>query len=212
MTTIFAGGCALAVGAGGAAADDEDYWPATVYGVSVSVGGGVSSFVDDAMRDTTDPGGMWDVRAMIGSRTPIAVEAAYVGTAQGIDARFGEDTTATLVGTGFEGALRVNLLPLEDFTPYAFGGLGWKRYDIAGADFRTADTGIRDEDTLLEVPFGAGLSYRYGGFVADGRFTYRVAAGEDLVISDEDGLPENLDEDPLGMDNWQVSGRVGFEF
>jgi hypothetical protein len=163
------------------------------------------------MRSTTDPGGVWDVRGVLGTRTPIAVEAAYVGTAQGIDARFGEDTTATLVGTGLEGALRLNLLPFAAVTPYAFAGLGWKRYDVAGADFRTADTGIRDEDTLLEVPMGGGLSYRYAGFLADGRFTYRAAVGEDLVLSD-DALPEEAEPDTLGLDNWSVSARVGFEF
>jgi hypothetical protein len=208
---IFLATCAI--GGSPAIADDEPYVPASVYGISVTVGGGVHDFTDESMRDTTDPGGIWDVRGVLGTRSPIAVEAAYVGTAQGIDARFGEETTATLVGTGLEGALRVNVLPFEVFTPYAFAGLGWKRYDVAGADFRTADTGINDEDTLLEVPMGGGLAFRDDGFLVDGRFTYRAAVGEDLVISD-DALPGELEEDAgaLGMDNWSVSARVGFEF
>lgn len=201
--------------AGVAAAQDasEEEWPATVYGVSVSVGGGVQDFTDSNMQDTTDIGGMWDVRAIIGTRTPIAVEAAYTGSAQSIDSRFGEEDTATLVGTGLEGALRLNLLPLESFTPYAAAGLGWRRYDVVGADFRTADVGIGDEDTLLEIPLTGGLAYRYAGLMADARFTYRASVGEDLVISDDE-LPDQIDSDAgkAGMDNWNVSARLGYEF
>lgn len=211
------GGVLLAtcvLGSGNALADEylEQDLPMSVYGISVSVGGGVHNFTEGQMQDTTDIGGVWDVRGVIGTRTPIALEAAYVGTAQGIDARFGEETTATLVGTGLEGALRVNLIPLEMVTPYAFAGLGWKRYDVAGADFRTADTGIADEDTLLEVPLGGGLSYRYAGFIADARFTYRIAAGEDLVLSSEDPEDPRDQGDAVGLDNWSASARVGWEF
>lgn len=212
MAGVLLATCALGVAP--AFADDEyddDEWPASEYGISLSVGGGVQDFTDSGMRSTTDPGGIWDVRGVLGTRTPIAVEAAYVGTAQGIDARFGEDTTATLVGSGLEGALRLNLIPFAAVTPYAFGGLGWKRYDVVGADFRTADTGIRDEDTLLEVPMGGGLNYRYAGFLADARFTYRAAVGEDLVLTDEQ-LPDEVEPDAEGLDNWSVSARLGWEF
>lgn len=210
MAGVLLATCAL--GAGTALADDDsEDWPASVYGISLSLGAGLQDFTDSSMTSTTDPGGVWDVRGVIGTRTPVALEAAYVGTAQGIDARFGEDTTATLVGTGLEGAVRLNLIPLEDFTPYAFAGLGWKRYDVVGADFRTADTGIRDEDDLLEIPMGGGLSFRNQGFVADARFTYRAAAGEDLVITD-DSAPDEANPDKAGMDTWGVSGRVGWEF
>lgn len=201
--------------AGSAAAQSADEeWPATVYGVSVSVGGGVQDFTDADMQDTTDIGGMWDVRAVIGTRTPIALEAAYTGSAQAIDSRFGEENTATLVGTGVEGALRLNLIPLENITPYGVAGLGWRRYDVTGADFRTADVGIADEDTLLEIPLGGGLAYRFAGFTADARFTYRAAVGEDLVISDDELPDEQIDSDAgkAGMDNWNVSARIGWEF
>lgn len=211
----------LAATAGSAAADDtssttvvvsgEDYWPASEYGIEMSLGGGVESFASDEMQANTDPGATWDVRGVFGTRTPIALEAAYVGSSQSIDAVFGERSSARLMGTGLEGALRLNILPLEDFTPFAFGGLGWKRYDVTGADFTTADTGIRDEDTLLEVPMGGGLAYRDNGFVVDARFTYRLAAGEDLVISNSDSDPLDTDRH-ANMDNWSVGARVGYEF
>jgi hypothetical protein len=196
----------------GSTAMADDYWPMSQYGIEVAVGGGVEGFTDDRMRDVTDPGLAWDVRAVIGTRSPIALEGAYTGSAKPIESIFGDQLDATLIGTGFEGALRVQLLPLEAFTPYAFGGLGWKRYDIAGEDFTTADTGIADEDTLLEIPVGAGLAYRNNGFVADARFTYRAAMGEDLVITN-DALPDvDSDRGHAGLDSWAVAARVGFEF
>jgi len=212
MAGILLATCALGVAPALADDDyDDDGWPASEYGIGLSLGAGLSDFTDNDMQSTTDPGGTWDVRGVLGTRTPVAFEAAYVGTAQGIDARFGEDTTATLVGSGLEGALRLNLLPFAAVTPYAFGGLGWKRYDVAGADFRTADTGINDEDTLLEIPMGGGLAYRYGGFLADARFTYRAAVGEDLVLSDSE-IPDEAEPDAEGLDNWAVSARLGVEF
>jgi opacity protein-like surface antigen len=190
------------------APEPEPDVPPTVYGIALSVGGGVANFTSSEMRANTDLAGVWDVRALIGSRSPIALEAAYVGSAQAIDARFGEENTATLIGTGLEGNVRVNLIPFEMLTPYAFAGLGYKRYDVSGADFRTADTGIADNDTLLEVPLGAGLAYRARGFLADARFTYRMAMGEDLVIpGDFEG-----DRDAAGLDTWGVTARLGVEF
>src|SRR5690606_16351422 len=56
------------------------------WGISISLGGGVSGFVEDEMRDTTDDGGQWDVRVAAGLRGPIALEASYLGSAQSIDA------------------------------------------------------------------------------------------------------------------------------
>jgi len=210
MAATLLGTCTMAIGAGTAAADVEDYFPLDDPGISVTVGGGVSDFMEEDMRNTTDTGGMWELRMIAGTRSLIALEAAYVGTAQAIDARFGPDTTATLVGTGLEGAIRVNVLPMQDFTPYAFGGVGWKRYDVTGEDFTTSDVGIQDEDNQVEIPFGAGLAYRYEGFLADARFTYRVATGEDMVL--EATTPTSTNEDALNMDNWQASARLGFEF
>jgi hypothetical protein len=205
-------GAMLAASATTAVAEEyEDYWPSSEYGMELSVGGGVETIASDRMQQATDAGAMWDVRYVLGTRSPVALEAAYVGSTQTINSVLGDRDTARLMGTGLEGNLRLNILPLEDFTPYAFGGLGWKRYDVTGADFTTADTGIADEDTLLEVPMGAGLSFREGGFVADARFTYRLAAGEDLVI--EDDVDDPIDtERQASLDNWGVGARVGYEF
>jgi hypothetical protein len=206
----------LITGGGVASAEDQyGFWPESQYGIELSVGGGVETFADQGMRNVTDTGGMWDVRGVLGTRSPVSLEAAYTGSARMIDSIFGDQGDAALVGTGLEGAMRLQLLPMEVFTPYAFGGLGWKRYDIAGADFSTADTGIADEDTLLEIPVGAGLSYRARGTVLDARFTYRAAVGEDLVVQEDidNPIPDTeSDSGRLAMDTWAISARLGYEF
>jgi len=192
-------------------ATDDDQPPSRI-GVSMSVGAGVAGFQDDGLRSATDVGGLWDVRVVIGTRSLLALEAAYVGTAQAIDSRFGERQSATLIGTGFEGAARLNFMPFAVATPYVFGGLGYKRYDVRGADFMTEGTGIADEDTLLEVPLGGGIAFRVDRFIADARFTYRIATGEDLAVGVTDNGDVDVDADALPMDTWSAAARVGFEY
>lgn len=206
---FLAAGALVAGGANAALADDARDW--AEYGTSISVGAGVQDFTNDRMQNTTDMGGMWDLRMAFGTTSPVGLEAAYIGSATPINSAFGPEESATLVGTGAEGLARVNIIPLGIVTPYAFGGLAWQRYDVTGADFTTADTGIQDEDTLLEVPVGAGLAFRPYGFVADARFTYRAALGEDLVIED-DTNPADSNSARAGMDTWGISARVGVEF
>jgi len=217
----------LAAGAASAAADD-DYTttttvppptttttvtttsaPMTDFGVSVMAGGGVQDFASSRMTDTTDPGGMWDIRAVVGSSAYIGGEAAYTGSAQKIQPVFGNQSEGNLIGTGLEADLRVNALPLYAVTPYAFAGLGWRRYDVTGEDFSTSDTGINDSDDQLEVPLGAGVQYHRSGFIADARFTYRVATYEDMVVSDQSRART---EDPADMDTWGVAAHLGYEF
>jgi hypothetical protein len=181
--------------------------------MSISVGAGVQDFTSERMQDTTDMGGLWDLRLAFGTTSPVGLEVAYIGSATPINTVFGPDQDATLIGTGAEGLARLNVIPLGVVTPYVFGGLAWQRYDVVNADFRTADTGIEDEDTLFEVPVGAGLAFRPAGFLADARFTYRAAMGEDLVIEDDrNPIDINDDDNKAGMDTWQVSARVGVEF
>lgn len=171
-------------------------------GVGVSVGGGVLGFTQSEARDLADVGGSWDGRVSVGTRFPIGVEAAYVGSAQDIDA-LGLDEDAILVGNGLEGAARVNIPIIEEFTPYALAGLGWTRYSLANEDFNTSN--VQDSDNVGYVPLGAGLTYRVGRAAFDLRGKFSPAFNDDLVQA-EDGQPE------ADLDTWGVTGRVGFEF
>jgi hypothetical protein len=174
----------------------------TRYGLALSVGGGVEGFTDQTMRDTTDVGGTWDVRAAFGTHAPIAIEAGYTGSAQAIDA-VGLDSDAMLVGTTVEGVVRVNLAPHATINPYFFGGAGWRRYDLTNTDTNTSD--VSDTDNLLEIPAGIGLGYRIAGFIADVRGEMRIATEEDLIRQD-------IGADRARLHTWSASAKLGYEF
>jgi len=180
----------------------------TGIGVSTILGGGLTGFTDQQMRDTvsSDVGGLWNLRVTIGSHTPIGFDIGYVGTAANINALIGTQD-GTLVGSTVEGALRWNVLPHYAWNPYAFAGIGWQRYDLTGGDFALSDTGVNDSDNSVVFPMGAGVAYRdKSGIVADLHGTIRVNTNAGLVL-------ENAGGDTFApMHAWEASAAVGYEF
>jgi hypothetical protein len=172
----------------------------TKYGMSASIGGGVVGFTEKNLTDMTDPGGSWTARVTFGTRMYVAAELAYVGTAQNIET-FGMDPSAALISNGVEGAVRLNLVDEGIWQPYAFVGLAWRRYNLVNEDFNTSS--VEDEDDVGEVPFGAGLAFRYSGFVADARFEFRPAFNSDLLA---------LGGNDTQLHAWSANGRIGWEF
>jgi hypothetical protein len=85
---------------------DSDDHLITPFGMSLAVGGGLMNFFDQDTRDLTGPAGTWEARLTIGTRSPLAFEAAYVGSAQNVNA-LGLDNSAYLLGTSFEGDARL---------------------------------------------------------------------------------------------------------
>jgi opacity protein-like surface antigen len=186
------------------------------FGAALSLGGGVSQFTDSSMRDTAGMAGFWDLRGHFGLRSPLGFEVAYLGSASDITPRLGTASDATLLGNGVEAVARFNLITDSVVEPYLFGGAAWKHYEVTGSDFSTSASGIADSDDVLEIPVGAGLSYRMSGLFADARFTFRGATNEDLVIGTPDDSAEDdflSDEDAyLPMHNWPAGARIGYEF
>ena len=193
-------------------ADDDD--PSddhlmTRYGMALTVGGGVVDFMDDDARALGDMGGAWEARLTLGTRSPLAIEAAYVGSAHNIDA-LGLDGNALLLGTAVETDLRVNFAtgPVQ---PYIFGGIGYTRYDVTNEDFNTSS--VNDSEQMGHLPLGAGIGTQWGGFLLDVRGTVRPAFEDDLV--DEPALEDDpLDETDTAtdLDTWSVAARLGWEF
>ena len=171
------------------------------WGMSITAGGGVNDFVGEDARDMARTGGAWDARLAFGTRQYVGIEAAYLGTAQAIDA-IGMEEDAVLLANGVEGAVRVT--PLRGaLQPYVFAGAAWKRYDLTNTDTNTSD--VSDQDDVLEVPVGIGVGYRYQQLVFDARASYRFAGGEDLFpASDGDGAGT--------LDTINVAAHVGVEF
>lgn len=173
-------------------------------GVGVTVGGGITGFTDEGMRDVTDHvGGLWDLRVAFGTRTNLGLEVGYMGTAASVETFTGADN-GTLLGTTLEGVVRWNLMPTSAFMPFVFAGVGWQRYDLLDAQFARSDTGMDDSDDILEVPAGLGLSYRdRSGLMFDLRGTFRVATFSDLLVKP--------DGDDAALHTWEASAAIGYE-
>jgi hypothetical protein len=175
--------------------------PPSVMGIEASVGGGAVGFIDTAVRNNVNTGGAWDARLTFGSRLPIAIEGAYVGSTQTIDV-LGLATNARLMGNGVEGDLRLNFTNYK-VQPYIFGGAGWTHYQINNTATNTSD--ISNHDDVGTVPLGAGLSIRPGQvFLIDIRGTYRAVFNDTMF--------DRVTNTSNSMQNWNVNGRVGFEF
>jgi opacity protein-like surface antigen len=190
--------------------------PESGFGISVNIGGGVTGFSGQTMRDlTSDAGGSWNARVSLGTRSFLGLDLQYAGTATSLNG-FGNNelvnnnnnNDATLIGTGLEAAARINFMPKMMWTPYIFGGAGWEHYSITNTDNNDASLvaiGDNDTDNLAVFPLGAGVSYRDpSGLNVDVRGTYRLAQKSDN-LRDEDG-------DQARLDTWEATGNVGFEF
>jgi hypothetical protein len=183
--------------------DDDDDGLLSGIGIAIAAGGGTGGFVNDTLRESTNIGGDWDVRATIGTRSPIAFEGSYIGSAQSIDALC-LDTDALLVGNGLQGALRVNATLDFPVQPFAFGGAAWRRYDLTNADTNLSD--VAGSDDVLEFPVGIGVAGRWNALMVDVRGEYRFATENDLLPVSADG------SDFAGMDRWGAKATVGVEF
>jgi hypothetical protein len=176
-------------------------------GIGFSIGGGVNGFPSQAMRDTASSsvGGLWDVRTVLGTRIPIAIELGYVGTATSINTFTGANN-GTLVGTAFEALVRWNILPHAALTPYVFGGVGYQRYDVNNIQFSQADSGMKSNDNLAEFPVGTGVSLRdLNGFTVDVRGTFCPTTDSHLLLDQTTG-------DFARLNTWEASAIVGYEF
>lgn len=177
--------------------------PASILGMEATVGGGVMGFIDETPRNTANTGGSWEARLMFGSRLPLAVEAAYVGSAQSIDT-LGLANNAVLVGNGAEGDLRLNLTRSR-VQPYLFGGIGWTHYQLSNMSNVSNTSSVLDKDDIGTVPLGAGVAARLGrSFIVDVRGTYRATFNDDLFRA--------MSANNNSLQSWGATGRLGFEF
>lgn len=187
-------------------APSESWYSMSRAGFSLTAGGGVQGFTGDTMRNTTNDGGNWDVRAGFGTRLPVSIEASYLGSAQQINA-LGLDSNALLVGNGVQGNVRINAttgnIPVQ---PFLFGGVAWRRYQLQNTNNNTSD--VIGEDDVLEVPLGIGVAYKHKGFTLDARGEYRPSFYSNLVP--DSGT--NAFADPASLDRWGVNANVGVEF
>jgi hypothetical protein len=163
----------------GSLASQEAPAHAEQVGSSVVFGAGVGDFATAGLRDITGRATTWEARFLYGTRRTLGFEAAYAGSAQSAHAP-GMDPSSAVVSNGLEVDLRFNALP-GPWQPYAFLGLGWRRYEIWSIDdvFVTE----KDHDDVVEVPLGAGVACRFGSLVLDVRGAFRLAQREEPMSS-----------------------------
>jgi hypothetical protein len=171
-------------------------------GVGFAVGGGIDDFAGDTMRSQTSLGGGWTARVTFGTRSYVAFEGSYIGSAQSIET-LGLGNDAILVGNGAQGALRINVLRDFPAQPFVFGGIAWRHYSIENNSINTSD--VSNTDDVAEFPVGIGVSGYVGGFMADVRGEYRFATAEDLA-------PSRNNSGEATLDRWGVTGNLGFSY
>lgn len=186
--------------------DDELDHLVTPAGMAVRVGGGVMNFVDRNTRGFTDAGGAWEARLTYGTRSPLAAELAYIGSAQDIRA-LGLDSRAALLGSGGEAALRLNFLDDTKVQPYGLVGVGLTNYRIVNERFNTSS--VSNSDNVYHIPIGAGLGFRAGGFLVDLRGTYRSTFDAEINATADDVEASSTDSN---LDNWTATASAGVEF
>jgi hypothetical protein len=179
--------------------------PMSKIGLEALLGGGVTSYWNSGTRAITNAGGSWDARLAAGSRSYVAGELAYIGSAQNITA-LGLSNNAFLISNGAEGVFRVNFTKSK-IQPYAFGGVGYLNYQVHNTTVQNAD--INNNDNVLEVPFGVGLSARpYKSLLLDVRGTGRATYFDNLFAR----FATASGTSGTGLNSWNFGAHLGWEF
>jgi hypothetical protein len=164
-------------------------------GMELEAGGGVLGFFNSDVRDVTKVGGGYNVRLGYGTRSPIGIEAAYIGSTQSMSA-LGMSNDALLVSNGAEGLIRINLTPNTTWQPFIAAGAAWRHYYVHA---NTNTSNVRDTDNTIEIPANVGLAFRAQGFVLDARAGYRQSFSNDLLGN-------------ANLSSWSGNLNLGVEF
>jgi hypothetical protein len=150
-------------------------------GLAFLAGAGVVGFTQATANAHVDPGVSYRAGVLFGVQRYIALELAYSGSVQALQAD-GLDGNPRLLSHGVEGLGRFQFV-LGRLQPYALVGVGWRTYRVTNA--RSNDSVIANSDSGVEFPFGVGASWRYHGFVLDGRAVVRPATLNGLIGESE---------------------------
>lgn len=174
----------------------------TPAGASVAVGGGVSNYARESIRDITGVSGTWEARLTYGTRSIIGGELSYVGGMRSMAAA-GLANDASLLNNGVEAAVRVNL-PFELrgmlLEPFVFAGVGYSHYNLRNA--ANASTSIANSDNVGTIPLGLGFAFGWKGLFAEARAAYRPTFDDNELVK----------IDKSDLQSWALGANLGFEF
>jgi hypothetical protein len=185
---------------------------ATDMGVALMLGGGSVTRLTDREENATSPGGAWHARLVIGTRSFVAGEAAYVGSAAPVQPDVVGTDDVLLLSNGGEGALRAQVPVVVGIrqdvlvAPFATAGVGVQVHDLMNQELEILGDRMVGNDFTVHVPVGGGLMVASEGFIADARLAYRPAVANDRRVF---GTPSRFDN---AIDEVAVTGSIGVEF
>jgi hypothetical protein len=171
-------------------------------GFGLMVGGGYQDFTNQTLKNTTNAGGSWDARFVLGLKSVVALELAYVGTTQQI-APLGTSTASYLTSNGGEGALRINIPIIRGqmlIEPFGFVGIGGARYSISHYN-QAVLSDFTSTDTVMTVPVGGGFAFATRALLLDVRGSW-VPTYYDNILPGTSGA----------LNHWGVGGNIGVMF
>jgi hypothetical protein len=137
-------------------------------GMSVMVGGGVEGYTR-SLAPQIQLGATYGVAVGLRASRRVGLELGYSGAAHELDT--GEPGGVTsgvdLLRNGAHAAATVGLTTTR-VQPYVMGGLGFSSYNVRGGM-----PGFGD-DTVGNIPLGAGVRTNFGNITADARLNYNV--------------------------------------
>ncbi|WP_233609943.1 hypothetical protein [Corallococcus sp. AB049A] len=147
-------------------------------GLTFLVGGGVEGYTS-GLRDQIDPGLAYGVTVAIKPTNVLGIELGYTGAISDFnDSRLLTTDTSgpDIVRNGAQAAVTLGLsaTPLQ---PYVMGGVGLSRYNV-----RALAPGFQD-DTVGNIPVGAGLRLHIGSFTADARVNYNFLFDQEFALT-----------------------------
>jgi len=161
---------------------------ADMRGLTLMVGGGLEGYTG-ALAPNINPGPAYGVTAALKPSRVFGIELGYSGAVNNLDTAVGglvDSDGPDLVRNGGKAVVTLGLsaTPVQ---PYLLGGIGIDDYNFRGAV--PAASGFND-DTVGNVPVGAGLRTHIGHFTADLRANYDFLFDQDFMNVD-DGLNGN---------------------
>jgi hypothetical protein len=156
--------------------------------VTLQVGAGIQDFARNRISDNSTIGGAWDVRLVVGTRTPLALEAAYTGALQAEHDPFAPDPK--LSTTQITGSARWNIITRR-VQPFLGVGLGWVNFHSYGRDQTiVAAANFEHDANGVLFPFSGGLAFYLGRHgVLEARGSYSLVTGA-RAITHEDVRPD----------------------
>lgn len=184
------------------------------FGNALMIGGGsMDRVTGDGSGRPTSTGGSWLARYVLGTRSILAGELAYLGSAVPVDASATDGSgDATLLSNGGEVDLRVQVpIPVSAddavaLAPFVVGGFGLLGHGVVGNGGGIDDNTSLGDRLTAHLPIGAGLAVMTRGFIADARVSYRPTLGGDNPVFNSRTAFDN------SMNGLAITGSLGVEF